>query len=85
VRFPRNAFPRSRRRHGPSIGRIFYLGRHPVALVIEACLTLLVLEVIVAWAMVVIVAWAMWASAVTTGWLVQVAASWASPAGRATR
>ena len=75
VRFPSGMLPRSRRRRGPSIGRIFYLGRHPVALLIEACLTVLVLEVIVAWIVLVVGVWAMWASAVTGGWLVQVAAA----------
>jgi hypothetical protein len=75
VRFPWNALPRSRRRRGPSLGRIFYLGRHPVALLIEACLTMLVLWVLVAWIVLVVGVWAMWASAVTMGWLAQVAAA----------
>jgi len=75
VRFPWNTLPRSRRRRGPSIGRIFYLGRHPFALLIEAFLTILALEVIVAWAVLVVGVWAVWASAVSMGWLVQVAAA----------
>ena len=75
VRFPWNALPRSKRSRGPSLGRIFYLGRHPVALLIEACLTAIALEVIFAWIVLVVGAWAMWASAVTVGWLVQVTAA----------
>jgi hypothetical protein len=57
------------------LGRIFYLGRHPVALLIEAFLTILVLEVILAWVVLVVGVWAVWASTVTMGWLIQVAAA----------
>jgi hypothetical protein len=72
VRSPWNALPRSRRRRGPSVGRIFYLGRHPLALLIETCLTMLALEVIIAWIALVVGAWTIWTSAVTMGWLVEV-------------
>lgn len=75
VRFPSGALPRSRRRGGPSIGRIFYLGRHPIALLIEMCLTLIALEVIVAWIALVVTAWASWTAAVSIAWLFQVAAA----------
>lgn len=75
VRFPSQALPRSRRKRGPSLGRIFYLGRHPVALLIEACITAIALEIIVAWAALVVMAWACWTAAVTAGWLWQVAAA----------
>lgn len=75
VRFPSGALPRSRRRRGPSARRIFYLGRHPVALLIEMCLTLLALEVIVGWIALVVAAWALWTAVVTVGWLCKVAAA----------
>jgi hypothetical protein len=46
-----------------------------VALLIEACLTAIALEIIVAWAALVVTAWACWTAIVTAGWLWQVAAT----------
>ncbi|MGH3165330.1 MAG: hypothetical protein ACRDN0_05475, partial [Trebonia sp.] len=74
VRFPRRAFPRSRRR-GPSAWRLFYLGRHPVALLMELCIMMLAVEVIVGWVAVVAGAWMMWVTLVTMAWLGQLAAA----------
>lgn len=73
VRFPWGALPQSRRKRGPSIGRVFYLGRHPIALLIEMLLTAIALEVILGWIALVVLAWAAWAALVTVNWACQVA------------
>jgi hypothetical protein len=50
---------------------VFYLGTHPVALMIELCITVIALEVIVAWICLVVMVWALLVACVTVGWLCQ--------------
>jgi hypothetical protein len=68
VRFPWKALPRSRRR-GASLWRVLYLGTHPVAMLIELCITMVALEVIAAWVALVVAVWALQVACVTVGWL----------------
>ena len=76
VRFPEGLLPGSgRRRRGVSVWRIFYLGRHPIALLIELWLTVAVIGVVCAWIVLVALAWAAWTAAVTIVWLCQAAAA----------
>jgi hypothetical protein len=75
VRFPSHALPRSRRKRGPSLGRIFYLGRHPIALLIEMVLTVIAFEVILAWIALVAAGWAAWVILVTIAWACRAAAA----------
>lgn len=69
VRFPWKALPGSRRRRGPSLGRMFYLGRHPIALLIQACILMIAFEVIAAWVALVAMFWAAQVTFVTIAWL----------------
>ena len=70
VRFPWRALPRSRR-GGPSLGRLFYLGRHPIAMLIQVCIVMIAFEVIVAWVALVAMFWAVQVICVTIAWLWQ--------------
>ena len=76
VRFPAGALPGSRRRRrGVSVYRIFFLGRHPVLLLIELWLTVAVIGAVCAWIVLVALAWALWTGAVSVVWLCRVAAA----------
>ena len=74
VRFPDGLLPgSSRRRRGMSVWRIFYLGRHPIALLVELWLTLAVIGLVCGWIVLVALAWALWAGAVSVVWLLRAA------------
>lgn len=76
VRFPEGLLPgSSRRRRGVSVWRIFYLGRHPILLLVELWLTVAVAALVCAWIVLVALAWALWTGAVTVGWLCRSAAA----------
>lgn len=55
--------------------RVFFLGRHPVLLLIELYLAAAVIGFVFAWIAMVVTLWALWTAAVTVGWLCQSAAA----------
>lgn len=74
ARFPWKALGLSgRRRRGLSLGRIFYLGTHPIAMLIQLCILAFVIEIIIAWYALVIMVWALQVTCVTFGWLLRCA------------
>lgn len=76
VRFPDGALPgSSRRRRGVSGRRIFFLGRHPVLLLIELWIVAAAIGFVCAWIALVVTVWALWTAAVTAAWLCRVAAA----------
>jgi hypothetical protein len=48
---------------------MFYLGTHPIAMLIQVCIIGLALEIIIAWYMLVVTFWALQVTCVTIGWL----------------
>lgn len=72
---PGRALPGSGRRRNVSVWRVFYLGRHPVALLISVCFVMIPVVIVTAWCALVGVVWALWALAVTGVWLCQLAAA----------
>jgi hypothetical protein len=62
---------RGRRRRGPSLFHVVYLGTHPVALMMSAVVSILPIVILLGWVMLVACVWPMWAACVTVGWLCQ--------------
>ena len=69
IRFPWKVLGLSSRRRGPSLGRIFYLGTHPIAMLIQLCIIAFAIEIILAWYALVIIYWTLLVAYVTIGWL----------------
>jgi hypothetical protein len=50
---------------------MFYLGRHPIALLIQMCILAIAFEIILLWVALVALVWAVQVACVTIAWLWQ--------------
>jgi hypothetical protein len=74
IRVPRSLLPRSRRRRGPSLGHLVYLGRHPIALVMSLVVNGTIMMVAAIPYLILAtfwLGWVYWVMLVTMGWLCQ--------------